>query len=457
MTILKILEEIGSGTKRSHKLAVIERHKGNDLFLRVIKLALDPYVNFYIKKIPEYTFRFLEGEHDAHKTLDWALDELFKLSSRELTGNAGIEHLSSILSELSTNDATVVKRIIGKDLRCGMADGIVNAVIEGFIPTYPCLLARPYDDKNIKNIKFPAYSQLKADGLRANALVRDGKITLCGRSGRDIDLLGELDNDILTLTEKYGTNMFFDGEFVVVDSKEKIVDRKTGNGIINKAIKGTISQEEAELVRFQVWDAFPLDEFFSLKSKKYYNQRFEELIEKMSQVAGTPDVTARTLRGDSFRIKVIPHKIVNSLEEAVAHFELLLGQGFEGTILKNYQAHWEDSRSKHLVKMKAEKDCDLEIIGWNPGTGKFEGMVGSLQMASSDRLVEVNISGFPDDLRKWITDNIDALIGKIATVLYNERITSKDKNRANVDSLFLPRFVEFRNDKTVANFSKEIK
>ena len=129
--------------------------------------------------------------------------------------------------------------------------------------------------------------------------------------------------------------------------------------------------------------------------------------------------------------------------------------GYEGTILKNYCALWEDSRSKHLVKMKAEKDCDLEIIGWKEGTGKFEGMVGSLEMASSDRLVETNISGFSDDLRQWITDNIKDLIGTIAAVTYNERIKSRD--RPNVDSLFLPRFAEFRTDKTVANSSKEIK
>lgn len=456
MSVLKILEEIGSDTKRSHKLAVLERYKEDDLFMRVVKLALDPYVNFYIKKIPEYTFRFLESENDKHKALDWALDELSKLSSRELTGHAGIEHLSSILSELSPDDAIVVKRIIGKDLRCGVADGIVNAVVEGFIPTYPCLLARPYDDKNIKNITYPAFSQLKADGLRANALVKGGKVTLCGRSGRDIDLLGELDEDIQLLTVQYGNvDMFFDGEFVVVDKNENVLDRKTGNGIINKAIKGTISKEEAALVRFQIWDAFPLEEFYNLLSKEVYEKRFNKLLKAMDQAKKTSDAIAHLLKRGPFRVRIIPYKIVTNLEEAISHFELLLGQGHEGTILKNYHAHWEDTRSKHLVKMKSEKDCDLEIIGWNPGTGKFEGMVGSLQMASSDRLVEVNISGFSDELREWITKNIDSLIGKIAVVLYNERITSK--SRDSVDSLFLPRFVEFRSDKTVANSSKEIK
>ena len=72
-------------------------------------------------------------------------------------------------------------------------------------------------------------------------------------------------------------------------------------------------------------------------------------------------------------------------------------------------------------------------------------------------LVEVSISGFSDDLRKEITDDIDNMMGGIVTVKYNERIKSKDKNRMGVDSLFLPRYEEFRLDKTTANTSKEIK
>lgn len=461
MSILQILDNLASDTKRSHKLAVLEQNKGNELFMRVVKLALDPYINFYIKKIPDHTFRLLEGANDKHKTLEWALDELSKLSSREFTGNAAIEHLSGVLSELDSADATVIKRIIGKDLRCGVADGIVNAVVENFIPTYPCLLARPYDEKNIKNIQFPAYSQLKADGLRANALVKDKKVTLCGRSGRDIDLLGELDRDILLFACDYGNiDLFIDGEFVVVDNNEHIIDRKTGNGIINKAIKGTISREEASKIRFQIWDAFPLEEFFAGRSKQNYFDRFERLVKAMHHIrasANGTDFTAHVLAHGPFRLRPIPFERVNNLPEAIAHFELLLSQGNEGTILKNYSAPWEDTRSKHLVKMKAEKDCDLEIIGWNPGTGQFEGMVGSLVCASSDRLVEVAISGFDVATRKWITDNIDSLTGKIVTVLYNERIKSKEKGRENIDSLFLPRYVEFRNDKNVANSSKEIK
>jgi hypothetical protein len=457
MSILQILEDIGSDTKRSHKLALIEQHRDNALFLKIVKLALDPYVNFFIRKIPDYTFKFL-AEGEAHQTLDWALVELEKLSSRQFTGHAAIEHLRGVLSSLDRDDAIVIERIIGKDLRCGMADGIVNAVIDGFIPTYPCLLARPYDEKNIKNITYPALSQLKADGLRVNFHVDGNKVAICGRSGRAIDLLGYMEPEFVELGKQFSKPVVIDGELVVVDANGKLLDRKTGNGIINKAIKGTISPEEAKMVRAQIWDIIPADEFKAGISKLTYEYRFKDLSCAVKNVSpAEAAATTAKLKGEVYAFWVIPSKIVNSLAEAVAHFEEMLADGEEGTILKNYCGLWEDTRSKHLVKFKAEKECDLEIIGFNPGEGKFIGMVGSIQCASSDRLVEVNISGFPDDLRKWITENQTNLLTTIVSILYNERIKSKDKNRANVDSLFLPRYAEFRSDKTVADSSKEIK
>ena len=437
MSILRILENIEKVSARTAKIALIEQNKGNQLFLDVLQAALNPYTNYHIRKIPDY-------DPKGGKTLDWALVELKKLSGRQLTGHAGIEHLRSILGSVSLDDAIVISRIIGKDLRCGAGDGTTNVALPGFIPTYPCLLARPYDEKNIKNIKYPAYSQLKADGLRANAIVEGHVVNLFGRSGREIDLLGALDQAMISLAAEFPWPVVFDGEFVVADKFGRVIDRKTGNGIINKAIKGTISEEEAKMIRFQIWDAIPLAEFKEGKSVDSYKHRFERLIQA---------VDARPQADKSYW--VIPYKTVGSLEEAVAHFEQLLAEGHEGTILKNYCALWEDSRSKHLVKMKAEKDADMEIIGFNPGEGKFLGMVGSMQMASSDRLVECNISGFPDDLRLEITKNQAGLLGTIATVIYNERI--KSKSRTGVDSLFLCRFAEFRTDKTVANSSKEIK
>ena len=305
-------------------------------------------------------------------------------------------------------------------------------------------MARPYDAKNAANIKFPAYSQLKADGVRANALVKDGVVTICGRSGKLIDVLGHLDKDIIELASLYGGDMFFDGELVVYDSSGGTQARRTGNGIINKAIRGTISSEEAADVRFQIWDAFPLAEFNQGQSKCAYRERFQALTEKMAVFQGS-------------KMLLIPSREVNSWEDAEQHFQEMLSNGEEGVIVKDFSGIWSHTRSEHLVKMKAELDTDLEVVGYNPGTGQFEGMVGSLICSSSDGKVVVSISGFTIELRTWITENINAVIGKIVTVMYNERIASKSADRADIDSLFLPRFKQLRDDKLVADSSDVIK
>lgn len=453
MSILQLLEDIGSGSAKSHKTALIEANKNNTQFLEVLNQALNPYINFYVRKIPSY-------KPTGTQTLNWALGELSLLSNRDVTGNAAILHLSNILSSLSADDATVIERIIGKDLRCGMADGLVNAVIKGHIPSYPCLLARPYDEKSIKNIVYPAYSQLKADGLRVNFLIKDGKVSICGRSGRDIDLLGSMDDDILKLGSQFSGPVVIDGELVVVDKAGNLLSRKVGNGIINKAIKGTISQEEADCVCAQIWDVIPYDEFIAGQSKEIYHDRFEKLKVAVDACRKTSEEhLVDVIKGKARnRYWTIESKLVKNVDEAVAHFTELLSRGEEGTILKNLAGLWEDTRSKHLVKFKAEKECDLEVIGFNPGEGKFAGLVGSLIMASSDRKVEVAISGFSDELRKEITTNFDTeWLGSICAVKYNERIGSKDKNRVGIDSLFLPRFEEKRSDKSVADESKDIK
>ncbi len=442
MSVLQILESIGSDSKRTHKISVIDQHRNNELFLRVAKLALDPYTQFYIRKIPKYAPMYI----GCHKTLDWALNELDKLSERRVTGHDGIDHLQTILSNIHPDDATVITRIIGKDLRCGASDGTFNDAITDFIPKYPCLLARQAEEKNIKNIKYPALSQKKGDGLRLNVHVVNGKVTLCGRSGREIDVLGVMDKHFAELGRLYGKDCVFDGEMIVVDDKGSILPRKISNGILNKAIKGTISEKEAKQVRAMLWDVIPFDEFKNGLSSETYDIRFNKVCDAVDNN-----------KVESYLSWIIETEEVKSLDEAIGHFNKMLAQGEEGTLLKNKTGYWKDQRSPDLVKFKAERECDLSVIGYNPGEGKFVGMVGSLICESSDGKINVSISGFNDELRQEITNNINTLIGKIVEITYNERITSDQTSRAGVDSLFLPRFSRFREDKNTANSSAEIK
>lgn len=99
-------------------------------------------------------------------------------------------------------------------------------------------------------------------------------------------------------------------------------------------------------------------------------------------------------------------------------------------------------------------DVDLLCTDWEPGSKRFEGMLGAIVCQSRDGKVVVKVgTGFTEEQRSTIKK--EDIVGKIVTVTYNLRI--KDKNRPDVDSLFLPRFVEIREDKDVADSSENIK
>ena len=97
-------------------------------------------------------------------------------------------------------------------------------------------------------------------------------------------------------------------------------------------------------------------------------------------------------------------------------------------------------------------ECDLKIVDVLSGTGKYEGMLGSVVCESDDGVIQVNVgSGLNENQRETLKK--EDLIGKIVAVKYNTRIT----NKQGEESLFLPIFIELREDKDVADNSKDIK
>lgn len=429
--INQILETLASNNSRNFKIDFLKQHKDNELLKEVIRLALDPFTQFYIRIIPEYTPLY----ETPIATLKQAVDSLSILFTRTLTGNAAIAQLTLTLSAISEEDALVIERIISKDLRCGVNVSTVNKVWPNLIPEYPCMLCSAYDEKLVSKIKYPAFANVKMDGMRVNAIVKDGIVEFRSRNGKEINLLGNLEQDFIKLAG--GTNLVFDGE-LLVRKDGNILSRQEGNGILNKANKGTISDSEASLVEITVWDVIPYDKFLTGKYDVPYKDRFDDLM-TMNEFNPSP------------KINVVMTNIVPNLEVARSFFNLMLEEGQEGIILKDADSIWENKRSKGQVKFKAELDVDLIVTDWLEGSGKYEGMLGALQCESADGIIKVNVgSGFTDDDRKTIDKSI---IGNIISIKYNARI----KNTNGEESLFLPVYLETRLDKTEADTSEKIK
>lgn len=416
MSILKILAEVSDTASRNEKEAILTRNADNATLQKVFVAAYNPFINYYIKKIPAYK------RNGENKGLPWALEQLKDLSSRKVTGGAASDHLLNVLESLHEYDAEVIHRIIDRDLRIGCSDSTANKVWPGLIPTFDVMLAH----KDISRITFPCYGQIKFDGARCH-LYWDGKhATAFARSGKEFELHGKFDADLDWLNIPAGTTL--DGELLCVRDG-KVLDRKTGNGILNKANKGTITEEDADLIVFQCWDVVDVGGTIP------YRIRYGALKDTIK---------------NSNKILLAETVVINNQAEAQAFFEKCIDEGHEGAMMKNMDNIWEPKRVRSIGKMKAEETADLKIVDWEEGTGKNEGRLGAYVCETEDGLLRVNVGiGFSDEDRDNILPN-----GTIISVKYNQLITSKGKETA---SLFLPRFEDVRFDKKKANLLSELK
>jgi ATP-dependent DNA ligase len=411
-SVCDIIAELESTNSRLEKEAILIRNKDNKDLKRVFYLAYNPQINFFIKKIPGFFLRSEEIElMDAVETL------VEKLSARQITGNAARDFLSDILSRMLPSEAEILTRVVGKDMKCGVTATTLNKIWPSFIPVMEMSLA----ESDYSKIKIPAIVQSKADGLRAHFTRRKTDLLIQTRNGNVIYDDGIFYESAKDLTE---IGDIWDGEIVCVDQNGNYLKRKQSNGILNKAIAGTISESEIVQMRSLLWDIPTV--------KEPYRKRFSIL---------------RNLIGEEYefstKFRLIPSWEVNSFEEINYYYDLEIKAGREGLVVKDPNALWEGKRTSSMIKLKEIIDCDLRVIGWEEGTGRNKGRMGNLIVATDcGRLKTAVGTGFSDKQRDKITE--ENSMGRILALQYNEIIKPKD---SDIYSLFLPRAIEFRDDK----------
>lgn len=418
---LSILDRLAATSSRLEKEAIVREQESNQLLKNVFRLAYDRQIMFFTKKIPdEATWATRPGG----LLLDEALDVLENVVfANKLRGGENSKMMEALFARLYRSDAEVFKRVVLKDLRCGTTAHIANKVWPGLLKKMEFMLCSTESDK----IVYPALSQIKEDGTRAKFIFDGDDVVLYSRNGNDIETHG---NFTRWAKSRLQPGDILDGELVAFEDGERLV-RQLSNGIVNKAVKGTISKEEAEKLVFIVWDieTRPGDE---------YQARLEELEEYDNRLGNLEDKD---------KVVVVETRWVYSYEDALEHFKEARRRGLEGTILKNKANIWEPRRSKELVKFKAEYEAEFKVVGVEEGCGKNKGRLGALLIESADGLVSCDVGifkDFGDDIR----DTWWANPPKIVTVRYNQRIASKG---AQVQSLYLPRVISERLDKDEAD------
>lgn len=441
--IFALIERIAADPKKTAKEAMLREHAGDDSLKRVLDLAFNPFKTYGVKALPARTGNGALVFEERH----WQLIE--SLRTRELTGGAARAAIADALNGLSTESAQLLGRILRKDLRAGFSENTTNKAFPKLIPEFAYMRCSLPTD--VKLAEWPwadgIVSQEKADGMFANVDVDSSGVSVRTRQGNEVPLeaLGDLPNQ---MAKYLALNHQHHGEILIqrrVGESWAILPREEGNGILNSIGKGG-EMPEGHRAIYLAWDAVPLS---AVQPKGRFETSYKQRLQGMRDAFAT----MQELEADPL-VGLVPMRIVHSMVEALVHYREMLESGKEGTIIKRLDSPWADGTSRGQVKLKLEVDVDLEVVGFNPGTGKNAKTFGSIIGRSSCGQLVVNVNARSDKSRADIHARREELKGTIMAVRFNDIM--KPKKPGELYSLFLPRLLELRQDKTTADSLERI-
>lgn len=438
------MEEIEIGQRLFDLIEAIAADSGKNNKVAMLTAASnDVELGPWLQKMLEYTYsnaytfgiKYVEPK-TGHGQLDLTFDQVWvlldQLSSRGLTGNAARDGVQQVMAFLEPKSAELFRRIIHKDMRAGFSGSTINKVWPGLIPDVPYMrCGLPKDGKIDKwDWEGGIYAQLKADGMFQRAIVDDGEVTFVSRSGEYMppEALADLKDAIGSAVSDYGLkHAELDGELVVYDATNQLLDRATGNGEINSIRQGGIPTPGWRVV-YSAWD---------IRGDEDYDGRMQNLA-TILQFCTSPLFVLN------------PSTIVYSIGDAFQKCRDYMKERLEGAIIKKRTGLWKDGTSRDQVKLKIAFQVEVEFTHFIEGSKgkKTAKTFGAIAYKSKCGKLTGSCSGFSDKERADINADRDAWIGAIGTVEANDITKGRD---AEVWALSHPRFIERRDDKTEAD------
>lgn len=413
-----ILDEMNIENGSNYKKEVVKKHIDNKLFQRVVSMAYDR-----VKYTYGVTMKNVHaGSSENTQSLEWGLDQLIPLTKREITGNAAIAHVETILEEMSENDREIIIKVLGRDLKVNFGRTLFNKFLDKEFK----IVKPPYSrcdigtKKNVqKNIDFNqiVYSQVKMDGTYRSAQLEDD-IIIMSRSGQE-DSFPLIEAELNEL-KKVLPDVALTGEMTLEGEQQ----RSKGNGLINS------DNPPHEDIVYTVWDAIPLEEYNQKNGTSLYVDRLSKL--------------KAALASFNFKhVKLIEYKVIKSMREAYEHFQEITKAGGEGTVIKAHDMLWKDGTSKQQLKVKLEIAIDVIITGFTPGNGKNEAYFGAITFENHEGTIKgkVGVSSMTEKMRNEIHAHRDEYIGKIMEVHCNDITIARG---SETHSLSHPRFAAIR-------------
>jgi DNA ligase-1 len=343
----------------------------------------------------------------------------------------------------------MLAKILTKRVNIGIGAKLINKALGKPLVPDPSLMLAEDDESQIT--KWPRIViEEKYDGVRVIAIAKGDDVTYFTRSfnelpGRCLQKITREIRLLLNGIDVPSPGIFFDGE--LTDS-----NRKSVSGKVTQMLKGNPADSIGDDMLYNIFD---VEEAQVLETGKGVNPfyRRRELLETMFKNNKMELIVDRFIEKKNEKPQLTSLVLAASIttdDHSLIHktYKELVDVGGEGVIVKSPDHLYECKRSKSWIKIKEVNDCDLIIKGWYPGEGKREGFIGGLICEDASGEVKVKVgSGFTEEDLKGLSQDPDGLIGKVVACQYNVVINDKSGGW----SLFLPRFIEVREDKDEAD------
>ena len=410
----KLIQLLERDNSRLYKEDMLSQYIDDEGLVKGLLYCLDNMITFGVADVPT-------SQNDGPGLLPEDFYILAdQLKNRELTGHAARDAIV-VAREAATNEQwnDWYRRILIKDLRCGVSLKTVNNVRKNTIPVFTCMLAHS-GDNNPKKITGDCVVEYKYDGVRAIVIVQNGNAVIYSRNGK---LLTNFPHIEKAFSKKIFDDLVFDGEVMSKDfqSLMKQVHRKEG--------------AETADAYFALFDFLPLDEFqtgsgtLPLTKRKELLKGFEQS-EYFNDCIVVTKYDVLNIEDDSDKFKAINNTAIE--------------EGYEGIMVKPVNGMYECKRSYGWLKMKPYIEVTLKVIDIEEGTGKNEGSTGALVCEGTDegKHIKVNVgTGLSDANRDDIWNNFDAVIGQLVEIRADAITIAQDQEAY---SLRFPRFKTFR-------------
>ena len=426
--IVRLLESSNSRLFKEEKI-LKQMESGNDIFFEGMRLAYNKLLTFGVKKVPESK---IDGDG-----LEW--HEFYNISkrliNRTLTGHAARDEIEKLMLKSNSDEWNFFfKRILQKDMRCGLSEKTINNVAKKnnfekyLIPVFSCQLAQDCEQHK-KKLVGDKILEVKLDGVRVlSILYPNGKVDMFSRNGKELNNFKTIQKVLGNSLEHYPIKeaMVLDGEIVSKNFQDlmKQIHRKQ-----------SIQNPDASLYLF---DIISLENFKLGIEKITYKKRMAKL-KDWHQKCFTVLENVHIIEQLRVNLNTNP-----GLEEFKEFNKKSLINGYEGIMIKDPESFYECKRSTSWLKSKPFIEISLEAKKIEEGTGKNSGKLGAILAEGEDggKFFKLSVgSGFTDKQREEFWQFKEKLIGKIIEVRADSISKSQD---GEYWSLRFPRFKCFR-------------